>query len=582
MLPRGMKNRLFCFVFGMFLSLQAFAQEGGKNYWKDTGLKAAHFEEDILSGCSADAIHFVGCVEALNSMGLNLAEPRILIPGKDLPVLKGKVRKVLSEPGKGMVVRSLDPKARAQFRMTLSDTISQKKVNEVSGFEQILIFSMLESVKSNPSILEFDFRPLFREWIRDALNDENMKAAGEAALLAELYRADFKVTDDPHKELFATAAMKAMIESDSVEYSGVGFETVWLKRGVFISRVLENSPAAASGIIPGDELVAVDGERVDAMVDSMGDSIVEPRLTFKIRGPDGSKVKFGMKRGKTRFDVTVTRGKIKSGNVTYSILDWNNRSYGYIQILSFMSRETAAETAAALISLRAAGAEKFLLDLRNNGGGSLEEAVLVASLFLNSREVVHVENLATHEESPLSGYYSHQDEKAPLVVLVNFLSASASEVVAGALQEYGRAWVVGDRTFGKGIVQNVDLFHPERYGGAILLKQTSHIYRYPSGRTPHLSGVIPDFRVTEYPGGELIDPVTLREKDLYVGTLPDAKAWRLGEQLEPRESKIRSISQCRQETGSADQQWKAWNHGGTGIMDYRLMVGLDILACVQK
>ena|GEM_PF-1755942 len=560
------------------LSLQAFAQEDGKNYWKDTGLKAAHFEKDILSGCSADAIHFVGCVEALNSMGWNLAEPRILIPGKDLPVLKGKVRKVLSEPGNGMVVRSLDPKARAQFRVTVSDAISQKKLNEVSVFEQILISSMLESVKSNPSVLDFDFRPLFREWIRDALNDENMKAAGEAALLAELYRADFKVTDDPHKELFATAAMKAMIESDSVEFSGVGIETVWLKRGIFISRVFEDSPAAASGILPGDELVTVDGERVDSMVDSG----VEPGLSFKIRGPEGSEVKFGMRRGKARFDVTVTRGKIKSGNVTYSLLDWNNRSYGYIRIQSFMSRETATETAKALISLRAAGAEKILLDLRNNGGGSLEEAVLVASLFLNSREVVHVENLATHEESPLSGYYSHQDEKAPLVVLVNFLSASASEVVAGALQEYGRAWVVGDRTFGKGIVQNVDFFHPERYGESILLKQTTHIYRYPSGRTPHLSGVIPDFRVTEYPGGELIDPVTLREKDLYVGALPDAKAWRLGEQLEPRESGVRSISQCRQETGSADHQWKAWNHGGTGIMDYRLMVALDVLACVQK
>ncbi|NDG84577.1 MAG: PDZ domain-containing protein [Proteobacteria bacterium] len=573
MIPLRMKIRPFYSVFAVFLSFQALAAEGDRNFWKDTGLKAAHFEEDILGGCSADPVHFVGCVAALNALGWSLAEPRILTPGTRTPVLKGKVRKILSEPGSGMVIRALDPKPWAKFQMPPPGALSQQKVDELSAFERVLVSEMLDSLKSDASALRFDFRPLFRNWFEEAMKEDKFKSAGEAALVAMLYQADFRVTDDPHKELMATEAVKAMMAANAEEFSGVGLETNLMKRGVFISRVHAQGPAELAGILPGDELVSVNGEKAKRLG--------EPNLAFKIRGPEGSTVTLGMRRGKKPYKVDLVRAKIKSENVISSVLRRDGHAYGYIRIQSFMSQATGNETALALTSLKAEGAEKIILDLRNNLGGSLEEAVFVASLFLNSREVVHVEDLSTHVETPLSGYFSHQNEKIPLVVLVNFLSASASEIVAGALQEHGRAWIVGDRTFGKGLVQNMDYFHPERYGEAILLKQTTHIYRFPSGRTPHFTGVVPDFSVTEYPGGELIEPVTLREKDFYIGALPDAKAWRLSEWVEPREAQVRSISECRQRTGVADRLWSEWEDGGIGLMDYRLSVGLDFLGCIQ-
>jgi C-terminal peptidase prc len=562
---------LLCMVFSP--GFLAFGEASPRNEWEGTGLKPAHFEADVLSGCSADAVHFVGCVGALNYLGENFSAPLFLMPGTSLKALHKRTLKISSMPGNGMTVQNLDPKWSDQVRKNLSPgAITQKKLTELAASERVQVQEMIEVVKAHPEVLQFDFKPLFREWFDQALKGPSFKGTGEEAIVAQLYKSDFTVTDDPHKELMATRSVEEMMEKSAEEFSGVGLECFTLKSRVFVSRTYPKGPAELAGIKPGDEIVSVQGISAGKLDDL--------HLALKIRGAEGTDVEMVLRRGGQTWNQKVTRKKIQSDNVISTLIRRNGNTYGLIRIQSFMSQTTGVDASIALTSLKSEGATKIILDLRSNLGGSIEEAVNVASLFLNDRVIVKTEDVESHEEKELRGFFHYQDERIPLVVLVNFASASASEIVSGTLQEYGRAWIVGDRTFGKGLVQNLAYFHPERYGTNVILKRTTHVYRFPSGRTPHFYGVEPNFEVKEYPDGERIEPVTIREKEFYTGALPDESAWRLSGWTESRKEGVRSLKSCMKERGTARSQWKAWSDGGIGLMDYRLFVGLDLLDCV--
>ena len=561
-----------CMVFSP--GVLAFAGGPSQNEWEGTGLKAAHFEEDVLRGCSADVVHFVGCIGALNSLGENLSTPRMLIPGTGLKSLRRKLIKITAMPGNGMTVQNLDPQGMEQGKgIDQPGALTQKKLTELAEFERAKVQEMIEAVKPHSEMIQFNFIPLFREWFDLALKDLSSSGSGEEALVAQLYKADFTVTDDPHKELMVTKSVEEMMSRSAEEFSGIGLESFTWKSGVYISRAFPGGPAARAGILAGDEIVSVQGVRAR--------DLDELHLALKIRGVEGTDVEMVLRRGDKTWIQKVTRKKIKSDNVIATLIRRNGKAYGLIRIQSFMSQTTGVDASIALAGLKSEGATKIILDLRGNLGGSIEEAVMVASLFLNDRVIVKTEDVETHEEKPLRGLFHHQDDQTPLIVLVNFASASASEIVTGTLQEYGRAWVLGDRTFGKGLVQNLNYFHPERYGTKVILKRTTHVYRFPSGRTPHFYGVEPDFEINRYPDGEKIDPVIIRERDFYTGALPDEAAWRLSRWSEPRKDEVQSLKTCLREQGSARSQWKTWSDGGTGLMDYRLFVGLDLLDCVN-
>jgi carboxyl-terminal processing protease len=255
-----------------------------------------------------------------------------------------------------------------------------------------------------------------------------------------------------------------MIQTEG-EFGGLGIQIS--KRGDYITIIspIEGTPAYNAGLIQGDKIVEIEGiSTKDMKLD---------KAVSMMRGKPGTDVTITISRGLDKpTDFTITRAIIKIKSVPYAgIL---KDGVGYIGVNSF-SKSTPEELKKALDSLIDAGAKKFILDLRNNPGGVLDGAVEVSSFFIDKgKEIVYTEGRTVHESYRSDdGSYS----KYPLVILVSPFSASASEIVAGAVQDWDRGFLIGSRTFGKGSVQRVYPLQARR-----AIKLTIARYHTPSGR----------------------------------------------------------------------------------------------------
>lgn len=325
---------------------------------------------------------------------------------------------------------------------------------------------------------------LFAEVI-DRVKRDYVEAVDEAELLESAIRG--MVSDlDAHSEYLNASEYREIRISTTGSYTGVGLEVARIDGAVRVITPIAGSPAARSGIRSGDELIAVDGKAIEA------DHLHE--MLGQLRGYAGSTVTITVMRDEIAIDHEMRRQIIRVASIHKEILA---PSYGYIRVSQF-SENTAHELSLAVDELQETNGgmlQGLVLDLRNNPGGVLESAVRVSDLFLNSGVIV-----TANGRSPESRFtrLAHQGDildGAALVVLVNSGSASASEIVAGALQDHSRAIIVGTSTFGKGLVQTVI---PLSKGRAI--KLTTSRYYTPSGDSIHNVGIAPDVIVDDTPG----------------------------------------------------------------------------------
>lgn len=325
---------------------------------------------------------------------------------------------------------------------------------------------------------------LFAEVI-DRVKRDYVEAVDEAELLESAIRG--MVSDlDAHSEYLNASEYREIRISTTGSYTGVGLEVARIDGAVRVITPIAGSPAARSGIRSGDELIAVDGRAIEA------DHLHE--MLGQLRGYAGSTVTITVMRDEIAIDHEMRRQIIRVASIHKEILA---PSYGYIRVSQF-SENTAHELSLAVDELQETNGgmlQGLVLDLRNNPGGVLESAVRVSDLFLNSGVIV-----TANGRSPESRFtrLAHQGDildGAALVVLVNSGSASASEIVAGALQDHSRAIIVGTSTFGKGLVQTVI---PLSKGRAI--KLTTSRYYTPSGDSIHNVGIAPDVIVDDTPG----------------------------------------------------------------------------------
>jgi carboxyl-terminal processing protease len=275
--------------------------------------------------------------------------------------------------------------------------------------------------------------------------------------------------------------------SSSGEYSGVGIEVSMEDGEVVVVAPLDGSPAAAAGIRPGDVIATIDGVPVNTT--SIGDTI------GRMRGKEGTSVKVGILReGSTEPKiVTLKRSRVELHSVTSEMAA---RGYGYVRIAEF-SDTTGEDLTAQLRALRAkngAPLKGLVLDLRNNPGGVLEAAVAVADAFLDSGVIVTAKGRTADSKFEMNATPGDVLNGAPIVVLVNGGSASAAEIVAGALKDHHRATLMGRTTFGKGSVQTV---MPLDHGRA--LKLTTSLYYTPSGVSINHRGIAPDIETERDP-----------------------------------------------------------------------------------
>lgn len=296
--------------------------------------------------------------------------------------------------------------------------------------------------KPPPSALSFDLLKeadglLAQNYVRPMPDDATRIHGAIKGLVASL--------DDPYT--FYVEPQNAEVDSTSLagKFGGIGVEISRDTSGQFVvSRVYVDNPAAQAGLQEGDIIVAVDGQQVDSTAPD------DTALLAAIRGDVGSQVTITVKRKDQSLDFKMNRVEVQIPSAFWKLADGDKR-IGYIQIVRFTGR-TPDEVKRALTELKGQGASAYILDLRGNGGGLVDSAVGVASQFLNGGPILY-EHSRNAPDRAFNGATDGLAHDAPLVVLVDGNTASAAEIVGGALRDRKRAELIGQKTYGKGSVQ---------------------------------------------------------------------------------------------------------------------------------
>lgn len=283
---------------------------------------------------------------------------------------------------------------------------------------------------------------------------------------------------DPHSAYLTPESYRELQVDTGGSFGGLGIE-ITLRDGILtVVSPIEDTPAYRAGVKAGDQILKIDGQLTKDM------TLVE--AVKKMRGPEGSKIALSIRReGVPRLlEFSLSREVIKIQSVKARMLE---KGYAYIRLTQFQDR-TGADLDNALNRLikEDGKLEGLVLDLRNNPGGLLSQAVKIADTFLDSGMIVYTEGRLDNQKQK---YFAHPGGyvELPMIVLVNGGSASASEIVAGAIQDHGRGVILGTQTFGKGSVQTI---LPLENGAALRL--TTAMYFTPNGRSIQVTGIGPD------------------------------------------------------------------------------------------
>lgn len=329
----------------------------------------------------------------------------------------------------------------------------------------------------------------------DKVNIDSLVNNAIPLILAEL---------DPHSVYISAKDAQAANDDLKGSFTGIGVEFTIRQDTIHVQNVISNGPAERAGVLAGDKIISVDGKPF------VGKIVTNEEAMHRLKGPKDTKVKIGVLRygSKKPKYITITRGEIpqKSITATYMLDD----KTGYIRIKNF-GETTYPELLIALEQLSQQGFSNLVIDLRDNTGGLLTSAIQIANEFLpKNKLIVYTEGRKSpKQEFPSDGHGSYQ--KLPLVVLINEVSASASEIFAGAMQDNDRATIIGRRSFGKGLVQQ-QIGFPD---GSII-RLTIARYYTPSGRCiqkPYSTGDDKNYEqdlITRYQHGEFFSQDSIK------------------------------------------------------------------------
>ena len=329
-----------------------------------------------------------------------------------------------------------------------------------------------------------------REDYVEEVSDQDLVEAAINGMLTSL---------DPHSAYLPDDNFQKMQVQTRGKFGGLGIEVTMENGFVKVVSPIDDTPADKAGILPEDLIISVDGESIVGL--TLNDAVE------KLRGPIGSNVKISVQRAQDEpFEVNIIRDEIKIRSVRSRLYE----TIGYIRITTF-SEQTSPGLQKAMDDLQAETAEGLtglVLDLRNNPGGLLSEAIRVSDSFLEKGEIVSTRGRGENDIQHAYARPGDISDGLPLVVLINSGSASASEIVAGALKDHRRAVVMGTRSFGKGSVQTIT---PMPGHGAMRL--TTALYFTPSGVSIQAKGISPDIEVA-LARIEKLEGGLVREEDL--------------------------------------------------------------------
>ena len=363
------------------------------------------------------------------------------------------------------------------------------------SFWLILVFSpQVLAVEEDPN--DYNYLKFLGETIEkiksDYVDDVKNKELVESAINGMLSSLD------PHSSFLNADSLKQMKIQTKGEFGGLGIEVTMENGFVKVISPIDDTPAYKAGIKAGDYITHLDGKSVIGL--NLNEAV------DKMRGPAGTKLKVTIGRSNQEaFNVTIKRDIIKISSVKSKL----EEDVGYIRITTFSEQTSKATKDAIKEFKKEKNLRGYVLDLRNNPGGLLDQAVSVSDLFLEKGEIVSTRGKNSKNPEMYKAKSGDIIDGKPLVVIINGGSASASEIVAGALQDHKRAILLGTRSFGKGSVQTIIPVKP--YGA---LRMTTAKYFTPSGRSIQKTGIEPDIVVEERELKKADNKKISREEDL--------------------------------------------------------------------
>ena len=511
--------------------------------------------------------YFVGCVNSLIFLGAYVEPALTVIPKKELSDPSWAGAKVVTDMGLLQVVEIPEGRTAAMAKVKLQDLGEFKRVERAALLE---VAAEAFNLREETGLMPIDFRSE-----AEALAVKipaNVIEAKKAVALTTGYLLGI----DAHARLELTELLRAKVTNADSALTGIGAE-VTLKNGLtMILRPLPDSPSLAAGLQAGDLILEVDGQSVRNM---KIDDVVR-----RLRGPENTSVTVLFLRDGEEVKVSITRKKMIRRNVEARVVEHLRTAnekpirLGLLTLRSFMDNKACTSLATEIERFQAGPqpVSGLILDLRGNLGGDLEQARCVGSLFVGRKNIVFRKNIMTGKVE--ERYPGIQDAvtSLPMVVLIDANSASASEIVSGSLQGLKRAWIVGDRSFGKGSVQTGRQMLID--SALVLFRTTSRFYMpyldengVEQMRTNQRVGVQPDFFVLPNPNVSADEAFTVREGDLLPYSLgEDTKTWEL---LRPPEQA--KINTCMTAQGRADEAYVRLKSAA----DYRLLKSEEVLAC---
>lgn len=348
------------------------------------------------------------------------------------------------------------------------------------------IFSYVENLDNSPKAVFNETWEVIRDqYLDDTMNhqdwarwkaryEDKIKTKEDAYVAIDTM---LESLDDPYTRFLRPSDFQEQDRSIDAKLYGIGVHISQRKDNIIVVDVIESSPAQKAGLKANDKIIKVNGESVK------GYDL--KKVADMVRGKAGSTVKLTLQRGDEILTKNVTRAKINIKSVESKII---NKNIGYIKISSFISIQTAKEMVQAL--KKTEKTKGLIVDLRGNFGGLLPNAVYIADMFIKEGTIVSIVDRHGEKDTIKASSYDNVLTSKPTIVLINGSSASASEILSGALKDHKRATLVGETTFGKGLVQEI---HPLQDGSGLNI--TIAKYLTPNGTDINKKGIKPDYEV---------------------------------------------------------------------------------------
>ena len=525
----------------VFICHMGWGAKTAEEYWSEIDLPLAVVKKDVeTNNCYQSELHFVAGATALDAAaGL---EKLKLVPHF---VVSPKVEKIFA----GMLL--ITPKDNTKKKESVSELYAQLRAERKTTYDN---WAKLYNEKS----VRVDFEEIL-DWVEGSKSYEK----NSAYTTSVVYNAYLSVIKDPHTAITPKKHMDDMMSGNASKFVGIGARMRVIEDGeektIVVEEPLEGSPALKAGLRPHDVLTHIDGLSVAGK--SLSDAVK------MIRGEAGTDVILTILRGEETLQITVTRGVINVANVSSKVLTETGKKLGYIKLNDFMEKTGCDEVRTELRSLERQRVDGLILDLRNNGGGLITQATCMGDLFLaKGKGIVAVKSFNPLLQPTTYFATAPRYTDLPMVTLINHRSASASEILAGALQDNFRSLVVGTRSFGKGSVQNL-----QQIGNDIYFKYTTARFYLPSGRTNQILGIIPDMEAYVKPNPTEDDKAAFREEDEYTALPSLGAKW-----VQPRPELMKELGRCVDKLGKANHRFE---NSSAVTPDYQQYYSEDVLNC---